>query len=636
MCGIAGGIFESPSFDSQNLLDVFSSALRHRGPDGSGHYYALDNTVLLFHSRLAILELSNSGSQPMHSGCGRYVITFNGEIYNYRSLKRQLLELGYVFTGDSDTEVLLYSWIHWGEDCLPMLNGMFAFAIWDSSSRSLVLARDRSGIKPLFFSNLDDGLLFASEVVALAPLLPSLHQLQADTLLRQLCYLWCPGPSTMHPLIQSLEPGSLLKCTSDKTVSKRRWCKPVPPRLPSLDHSSVAVQATLDHLRTAVHRQMVADVPLGAFLSGGLDSSAIVALAKELKPQIQCFTVVNSGVADPGFVDDLPYARLAARYLGVPLTEVEIQPSDLSCDLRWLLAQFDSPVPDPAPLNVFHIARVARAQGIKVLLSGAGGDDLFTGYRRHLALQAEALWHWWPRSWRRYLRLTTSRFHQSSSLLRRLARTFEMADADPEQRLIQYFRWGTPSQIRSLLSEPLQQQLLDTTASQPFFDWLRQLPPGLSRLQQTLALEQRFFLADHNLHYTDVMSMAAGVEVRVPFLDHDLLDLSWRLPDRFKQRGRSGKWVLKQAMTGLLPQDIIHRPKTGFGAPLRRWLEHDLHELVHSTLSSHRVAVDGLFSPSAVTQLLDDHFTGRRDHSYTIWSLLCISLWWERQQERVV
>lgn len=267
-----------------------------------------------------------------------------------------------------------------------------------------------------------------------------------------------------------------------------------------------------------------------------------------------------------------------------------------------------------------------------MLLSGAGGDDLFTGYRRHLALQAEAVWGWWPRPLRRGLRLASSVISQCSSLSRRLARSFELADADPQERLIHYFRWSSPTHLRQLLSEPLQRQLHDYLAVRPMQDWLSGLPPGLSRLQQMLALEQRFFLADHNLHYTDAMSMAAGVEVRVPFLDPELLAFSWRLPDRFKQRGRCGKWVLKQAMADILPHDVIYRSKTGFGAPLRRWLLHDLRSLVEETLSSDRLAADGLFNPLAVHSLLDDQLSGRRDATYTIWSLVCITLWWERQR----
>ena len=636
MCGIIGYSLSSDSASLPNWLHVARSALAHRGPDDSGVFVDHSHGIGLAHTRLAILDLSPLGHQPMASADGRWQLVFNGEIYNFQALREQLLAGGVDFRGQSDTEVLLALWQERGAGCLSLLNGMFAFAIWDALERELVVVRDPSGIKPLFYAQLPQGLIFASEAKALAPLLPPLPQLQADPLLRHLSYLWCPGPGTLHPLIQSLEPGSLLQCRPGEPAARSRWCAPIPPARPQLRHPQAATQATLAHLRTAVHRQMVADVPLGAFLSGGLDSSAVVALARERDPRLQCFTIVNPGAAEAGFADDLPYSRRVARHLGVSLTEVEIQPSDLAADLHWLLAQLDAPVADPAPLNVVHICRAARRQGIKVLLSGAGGDDLFTGYRRHLALQAEALWGWWPGPLRRGLRLASGRLSQSSPLGRRLARSFELADADPEQRLIHYFRWGTPARLRRLLSEPLQRQLQDPDASAPLQDWLAQLPPGLSRLQQMLALEQRFFLADHNLHYTDAMSMAAGVEVRVPFLDPELLALSWRLPDRFKQRGRCGKWALKQAMTGLLPHDVIHRPKTGFGAPLRRWLQHDLHALVVDTLSTSRLTAGGLFTPSAVQQLLADQFSGRRDDSYTIWSLLCIALWWERQKGGVV
>lgn len=630
MCGLAGflGAFPSAWLAQANALQG------HRGPDDQGLWSA--PSVGLAHTRLAILDVSPLGHQPMASADGRWQLVFNGEIYNFQELRQELAASGVAFRGHSDTEVLLALWQQRGPACLPQLNGMFAFAIWDAVERELVVVRDPSGIKPLFWAQLPQGLIFASEAKALAPLLPPLEQLQADALLRQLSYLWCPGPGTLHPLIQSLEPGSLLHGRPGEAVAPSRWCPPLPPVHPLLNDRQAATQTTLAQLRSAVHRQMVADVPLGAFLSGGLDSSAVVALARERDPQLQCFTIVNPGAADAGFADDLPYARRVARHLGVSLTEVEIQPSDLAADLRWLLAQLDAPVADPAPLNVEHICRAARSQGIKVLLSGAGGDDLFTGYRRHLALTAETLWCGWPRPLRRGLRLATGRLSQRSPLGRRLARSFELADADPEQRLIHYFRWGTPARLRQLLSEPLQRQLQDPTASRPLQDWLAQLPPGLSRLQQMLALEQRFFLADHNLHYTDAMSMAAGVEVRVPFLDPELLALSWRLSDRFKQRGRCGKWVLKQAVAGLLPHDVIHRPKTGFGAPLRRWLQHDLSELVADTLSPSRLATGGLFNPSAVQQLLDNQRSGRVDASYTIWSLLCIALWWERQQGGVV
>lgn len=636
MCGIAGYLVQNESVRLSQWLQSCALTLAHRGPDDTGFYIDNFHGIGLAHTRLAILDVSHLGHQPMATVDCRWHLVFNGEIYNYPELRQQLQAAGVEFRSHTDTEVLLALWQQQGSACLSKLNGMFAFAIWDSQLHELVVVRDQSGIKPLFWAQVPQGLIFASEVKALTPFLPSLTEIQADVLLRQLSYLWCPGPDTLHPSIKSLEPGSLLQCRPGEPVTISRWSAVIPPFRPQLNDREAAIHSTLEQLRLSVHRQMVSDVPLGSFLSGGLDSSAIVALARERDSTLKCFTIVNSGPAEAGFVDDLPYARRVASYLGVSLTEVSIQPGDLASDLRWLLNQLDVPVADPSSLNVFQVCRAARSQGIKVLLSGAGGDDLFTGYRRHLALEAEALWGWWPHSLRRGLRIASGRLSQRYPLGRRLARTFELADADPDQRLIHYFRWGTPDRLRHLLSDPMQRQLHDLAASVPLQNWLSQLPSGLSRLQQMLALEQRFFLADHNLHYTDAMSMAAGVEVRVPFLDTDLLAFTWRLPDRFKQRRRCGKWVLKQAMSGLLPADVIYRPKTGFGAPLRRWLRTDLFDLVSDTLSPSRLVADGLFSPSAVHQLLDDHTTDRVDASYTIWSLLCISLWWEGQNRSLV
>tara|TARA_B100000073_G_scaffold342506_1_gene345713 strand:- start:831 stop:2726 length:1896 start_codon:yes stop_codon:yes gene_type:complete len=626
MCGIAGFIGSI----SPDWLVQANQLQAHRGPDDRGIWFGPG--VGLAHIRLSILDVSPLGHQPMASEDRRWQLVFNGEIYNFRELRADLEGLGYHFRGHSDTEVLLALWQQYGSACLPLLNGMFALAIWDNYSHELVIARDASGIKPVFWIVTAAGLVFASERKAFAPLLPPPEQLQADHLLQQLSYLWCPGPATLQKDIRSLEPGGLLKCAPGCSPQLLRWCAPIPAKAPMVGSSRQSIAGTRRRLRQAVHRQMVADVPLGAFLSGGLDSSAVVAFARELNPNLQCFTIRNPGAEEAGFADDLPFARHVSCHLGVTLHEVEVRSGDLAAELRWMLAQVDAPVADPAPLNVVHICRAARSHGIKVLLSGAGGDDLFTGYRRHWALQSERFWSWWPRPWRRQLRRCSGAFPQGSAVFRRLARAFEQADADPRQRLIHYFRWGSPALLRSLLSDPLQCQLQDISATEPLKAWLEALPPGLTPLQQMLTLEQRFFLADHNLHYTDAMSMAAGIEVRVPFLDPELLAWSWRLPDRFKQRGRCGKWVLKRAMEPYLPRDVIYRPKTGFGAPLRRWLQHDLQPLLLELLDPVRLAEDGLFNPAAVKQLIADDSSGRRDATYTIWSILCITIWWEQQR----
>jgi asparagine synthase (glutamine-hydrolysing) len=647
MCGIAGflGTLDQAWLEQANRLQA------HRGPDNRGTVWiplASERAVGLAHTRLAILDTSPLGHQPMTAADGAVQLVFNGEIYNFRQLRAELEAQGIAFLGHSDSEVLLQLYLRDGIACLERLNGIFALAIWDGRSQQLHVARDSFGVKPLVWELLPAGFVFASEAKALVPLLPQPdpHEstdLDADALLRQLAYLWQPGADGLRPAIRTLEPGHRLCLTvadlsagSIPSPQPLRWSGPLPTgrgegsRL--VYNRRGAVSGTHALLQQAVSRQMVADVPVGAFLSGGLDSSAVVALARAENPQIHCFTIASQGPQD-GFCEDLPYARQVARHLGVPLQEVRVEAGDLAAQLRWMVHQLDAPLADPAPLQVFQIARVARSAGIKVLLSGAGGDDLFTGYRRHLALQSEAWWAWWPLPLRRGLRRWSGGGDQRSALRRRLARLFAAADAPPDERLIRYFQWLAPGMLRPLLAEGLRHRLQDPMADRPLRQFLSQLPGSLTPLQRMLALEQRFFLADHNLLYTDKMSMAAGVEVRVPFLDPDLVAWSWQLPDRFKQRGRCGKWVLKEAMAPLLPHAVIHRPKTGFGAPLRRWLQHDLRDLLADELDHGRLRDGGLFDPAAVQALIEADRRGSVDASYPIFAVLCTSLWWRQQRQ---
>jgi len=376
-----------------------------------------------------------------------------------------------------------------------------------------------------------------------------------------------------------------------------------------------------------VHRQMVADVPVGAFLSGGLDSSAVVAFARELNPDIRCFTIEIAGGQEAGSVDDLPYARRVAEHLGVALDVVTIDAGRMAGDLERMVAHLDEPLADPASLNVLYISQLARQNGMKVLLSGAGGDDLFTGYRRHHALLLETWWRWLPKGIRAGLDKATSRLDQRRAWARRLAKLFNGAGLDGDASIANYFLWTREADLLALYTPEVRAQLLEARALQPFVDFLAAAPQGLSRLERMLLLEQRFFLADHNLIYTDKMSMAAGVETRVPFLDLDLVDFAARIPPNFKQRGGTGKWVLKKAMEPYLPHDVIYRPKTGFGAPLRGWMRHELRELLGDLLSEERLKRRGLFDPAAVQRMIAANDAGRVDASYTLLSLLCIEIW---------
>jgi len=292
-----------------------------------------------------------------------------------------------------------------------------------------------------------------------------------------------------------------------------------------------------------------------------------------------------------------------------------------------MVVQLDEPLADPAPLNVLYISQLARNHGIKVLLSGAGGDDLFSGYRRHLALTLERYWCWLPESARSGLEKITSHLSQKYSATRRITKMFNGASLSDDERLVNYFRWIKRPDLQSLYSKRFVFELGDSVAEKPMFDFIGQFPDEVSALDKMLALEQRFFLADHNLNYTDKMSMAASVEVRVPFLDNDLVEFAAQIPAKYKQRGKEGKWVLKKAMEPYLPHDVIYRPKTGFGAPLRSWMRFELRELLGDLLSEESLTRRGLFDPKAVQQLIIDNDSGTKDASYTLLSLLCIEIW---------
>lgn len=628
MCGITGHWSRKIRPDA---LARSMHAIAHRGPDGQGEYADAGAGVMLGHARLAIIDLSESGHQPMLSADGQVALTFNGEIYNYRELRAELEAAGIAFSGHSDTEVLLQLYLAWGLAALARLNGIFAFAIHDRRNNELILVRDALGVKPLYFCEDQDGFAFASEIKALLPFIASGRELDTASIQRYLTYLWCPGEGTPMASVRKLLPGEAM-VVKDGQVSRRWSWYELPVRrgvAPTMGEAA-SIAAVGDALRLAVKRQMIADVPVGAFLSGGLDSSAIVAFAREQAPDIRCFTIEANGGGDAGEAEDLPYARRVARHLGVSLEVVQVDAGRMAGDLESMVWQLDEPLADPAPLNVLYISQLARRNGIKVLLSGAGGDDLFTGYRRHLALRYEGLWSWLPPTARRGLGLLAGSLDQRRAASRRLARLFGNAAQSGDARLAGYFAWAGRKDLAPLYSSQMAAAVADVRADQPMLEFLAGIPAGTSRMDRLLGLEQRFFLADHNLVYTDKMSMAAGVEVRVPFLDVELVELAARIPDRYKQHGRVGKWVLKKAMEPYLPHDVIHRPKTGFGAPLRRWMRFELRELLGDLLSEQSLHSRGLFDPAAVRQLVADNDAGRKDAAYTLFSLLCIEIWCRR------
>ncbi len=626
MCGIIG-IYGG----HLDRLAAANELLQHRGPDDSGVFADQALGVGLAHRRLSIVDLSPMGHQPMVGADGGVVLVFNGEIYNFRELRSELEKQGYTFRGHSDTEVLLNLYLAEGESMLTRLNGIFAIALWDKRKKSLLLARDALGVKPLYYAALDGHFAFASEIKALLHLLPEARELDAAALHRYISFLWCPGDGTPLKAVRKLCPGGAMWVRDGQIERHWKWYSLPAVRgiIADLDEAA-ALQGTVIHLRQAVHRQMVADVPVGAFLSGGLDSSSVAHFAQEKDPNLHCFTIDVAGDLEDGETDDLPYARKVAKYLGLSLDIIKIDVNRMAADLETMVAQLDEPLADPAPLNVLYISQLARSKGIKVLLSGTGGDDLFTGYRRHRALQAEHFWNWLPQYARSGLSEIGGHLDQRRTWSRRLSKLFSGAGLDKDARMVNYFSWAREADLFSLYTPDFRRLLGTALTGAPMLEFLQSLDANVEPMERMLALEQRFFLADHNLIYTDKMSMAAGVEVRVPFLDLDLVEFAARIPSGMKQRGSEGKWVLKKAMEPYLPHDVIYRPKTGFGAPLRHWMQHNLSELIGDLMSVDSLKRRGLFEPAAVQQLIKSNFEGQVDASYTLLSLMCIEIWCRR------
>jgi asparagine synthase (glutamine-hydrolysing) len=650
MCGIAGyqGSFEPA------LLGRMAGALAHRGPDGQGtQVIEVEGAppTGLAHRRLAIIDLSDAGLQPMtvtaDSGGGMrsgLTLIYNGEIYNYRELRDELAAAGHVFRNATDSEVLLHLYERDGLGMLARLNGIYAFAIHDARPDgrpdgvprgALFLARDPLGVKPLYHTQTDRGFLFGSELKALVCEPSVRREVDPTALHYMLAYLWTPAPLTMLAGVRKLEPGAAMIVAGGKV--QRHWFHYVIPYDGQTDARPEAEIASelAARTQTAVRRQLVSDVPVGAFLSGGLDSSAVVAMMRRALPgqRIPCFSIgFPPGVEMDGAPSDLPYARRVARHLQVDLEEIVIDPSAIE-RLPEMVALLDEPQADPAPINALLISERARAMGIPVLLGGAGGDDLFSGYRRHWALGFERNWSWLPQGMRRGIQAAAggaANGRAGSTAFRRLAKMFAYAGEEPQRRLVSYFWWSTEQVRRSLYTPAFAASVGRVDTAEPLLASLRSIPAEHDPLQRMLYLETRHFLADHNLNYTDRAGMAAGVEIRVPLLDLELTRFATRIPASLKQQGRTGKAIFKRAMEPYLPHDVIYREKSGFGAPLRRWMKQELREQVEDTLDPAALRRRGFFDPAAVRRLLDLDRAGAVDGSYTLFALMCFELWCRR------
>ncbi len=626
MCGIIG-------IQGNNFREIESALnlILHRGPDDKGIFISEDESIALGHARLSILDISKQGHQPMVDNKTGLSITYNGEIYNFLELRKLLMQDGYTFKSNTDTEVLIFMYLKYGTEMLKYLNGIFAFAIWDPKNKELFIARDRYGVKPIYYTydNYEKNFSFASELKSLLYFTKEkeLHNLSIH---RYLTYLYCPGKDTALKSISRMKPGEAFVVAKGK-IKKQWYWHDIKETSFSARNISVKslIDKTQDELRNAVHRQMISDVPLGAFLSGGLDSSSIVALSREINPNIQCFTIQSQGGVGhkDGMEDDLNYAKKVAKFFKLPLEIITVTPKQMSIDFEKMIWHLDEPIADLASLNVFYITEIARKNGIKVLLSGLGGDDIFTGYRRHQAVNLERLWNWLPYELRKLLSFLSKKLNSHSPIQRRIAKIFLNAHLSKEKRLIQYLSWISEDRLYSLYTDEFKENIKGHSASEPMMDFLKDINQKGEELEKMLLLEQRFFLGDFNLIYTDKMSMANGVEVRVPFLDNDLVEFASSIPMKYKQKGFSGKWILKKAMEDYLPKEIIYRNKTGFGVPIRKWMQNEFKELIYDTLSFSNIKNTGIFEHHKIEKLLEDNLKGKVDASYTLLSLIAIETW---------
>ncbi len=627
MCGILGSYSKKFHFKEEHL-----NIISHRGPDDKGYFF--ENNVMLGHRRLSIVDLSINGHQPMSTIDNRYTIVFNGEIYNHIEIRNELIKEGFKFTSNSDTETLLYGYVKWGIEILKKLNGIFAFAIYDNLYSKLFIARDQFGIKPLYYYNQDGIFAFSSELKALTQIDGFDKSIRIESLFFYLQTLYAPGNMTPFSSVNKLLPGHYLMVdTLIGTIEDNIYYKLIFSESDQNKSEEHWVNELDLILNKAVERQLMSDVPVGFFLSGGLDSSLLVAIAKSKSNQdsIKCFTIsTGEKMVNEGFSDDEFYAKKVAKYLNVDLEILPAQvfSKNLFDKMIWHL---DEPQADPAPLNVYNICKGARDNGIKVLIGGAAGDDLFTGYRRHQVLLLEKYYKLIPVFLKKIFSSLILKLNSRSTFIRRLKKLIRNIAVSKIERLAGYFMWLEEDVIFNLFEKSSQLELKKDILPMSYWqNLLNNFPSSASDINKMLYLELSTFLPDHNLNYTDKMSMAVGVETRVPYLDFELVEFANRLPIRYKMKGKTTKYLLRKVAEKYLPMDVIYRPKTGFGAPIRTWIREDLKKQLDLFSTDSILIKKGILNSTAVKKLIDNDNSGKIDASYTILGLLAIDSWYNQ------
>ena len=631
MCGIAGLIHQHP----EDFIAPMLKSIEHRGFDDEGIFvsnkFGKDELkTCLGHRRLSIIDTSSAGHQPFFSADGRYAITYNGELYNYPEIKTELEAKGYQFKTDSDTEVLINAFQEWQTDCLPRLNGMFAFAVWDEREKTLTLVRDRAGIKPVYYARVGKKFVFASEIKAILASKLIRGEIDLEGLHQFLTFLWTVHDKTLFQGIYQLPPAHFL-VWKDGEISVNEWWDLDLSREEhgkSEDFWREQVLATLDR---SVEMEMIADVPLGAFLSGGVDSSSIVALMSQRSEKVSTYTTGISA-KDLQFdiiPDDVRWSRRVAELFPIDYHETLLTP-DLTELLPKLVYHMDAPVIDMA-IPSFLISEQARVTQ-KVMLSGMGGDEVFAGYPRQMAMQIAGLTDFIPSAVRRPLMKTLDSMlyggvkGRLTAPLRNAKKFVRSAGKDFENRYLGFGTYFTDEMKSRLYADNLRDSMKDFDAyaqHKKFFENCRAASP----LNRLLYVDFKTFMPALNLDTTDKTSMAANLEVRVPFLNHELVSLSERIPANLKIKGIKRKYILKKAAESLLPKEVIWRKKAGFSAPVRSWLRTSLRPMIDDLLSEETIKRRGLFDFREVRRIIELNQSGKEDFNLQVFQLLNLEIW---------
>ncbi len=621
MCGICGKVEFSGEVVERDLIGRMNGVLAHRGPDGEGVYVAPG--IGLGQRRLAIIDLDARAIAPMPNEDGSVWVTFNGEIYNFRELRSELIGQGHGFRTDSDTEVIVHLYEEHGTDCLSRMRGMFAFAIWDSRRKVLFGARDRMGKKPFFYTRTSSSFLFASEIKAIT-LNPEVsvaaNYAAIDSYLK---YQYVPSPLTAFAGILKLPPGHFVKCDADGTVQvKRYWQPPSPEKTKA---SRVEIEEELRRrLRQSVKSRLVSDVPLGAFLSGGIDSGAVVAsMAAVAGRPVKTFTI---GFGEPRY-DERRLARLTASRFGTEHHEFTVTP-DAAEVLPLLVKHYNEPFADSSAIPTYYVSKLTR-QHVTVALSGDGGDENFAGYQSYRQVLRWASVDRVPRRIRRAAAAAVHAAVSRSAIGSRAAkagRAATMLESDFRERYLLQMKTLKPNEKQALYTQEFRSLIAgcpaaeDRPSSFPY-DALEDPPDWMMRH------DQNFYLPDCLMVKTDVASMANGLEVRCPLLDQEFVEFAASIPSSMKWDGEGGKAILKTAMNEILPPEVLHGPKHGFGVPLSTWFRGDLADILRETLTGERAAKRNLFGQVEVRRMVDAQIEGQRDWSNRLWAMMFLELW---------